>query len=156
MIATVLTTLCRKEAHPSPPSRFSRHFSRQSVVSAKAPSRPIPTKSRQKCRDSGAAARAHGEPRQISRHFSGIAEDRRPAFGILPFILPKWQDAAIRTKIRTSCPDKSDHPGYSFERTPWVLVTGVEPLNFQDSRRTGAQLLPPWVDEIEFLSTAFA
>ena len=23
---------------------------------------------------------------------------------------------------------KNDHPGYSCERTPWVLVTGVEPL----------------------------
>lgn len=26
---------------------------------------------------------------------------------------------------------KSDHPGYSFERTHWVLVTGVEPLNWK-------------------------
>lgn len=25
-------------------------------------------------------------------------------------------------------PGKNDHPGYSCERTPWVLVTGVEPL----------------------------
>lgn len=24
---------------------------------------------------------------------------------------------------------KSDHPGYSFERTHWVLITGVGPLN---------------------------
>jgi hypothetical protein len=24
---------------------------------------------------------------------------------------------------------KSDHPGYSFERAPWALITGVEPLN---------------------------
>ena len=28
---------------------------------------------------------------------------------------------------------KSDHPGYSFERTHWVLVTGVEPLNWKDA-----------------------
>jgi hypothetical protein len=24
---------------------------------------------------------------------------------------------------------KSDHPGYSYEKTHWVFVTGVEPLN---------------------------
>src|ERR1041385_5096102 len=24
---------------------------------------------------------------------------------------------------------KNDHPGYSFERAPWALVTGVGPLN---------------------------
>jgi hypothetical protein len=26
-------------------------------------------------------------------------------------------------------PQKNDRPGYSCERTPWVLVTGAEPLN---------------------------
>ena len=26
-------------------------------------------------------------------------------------------------------PRKSDHPGYSCEKTHWVFVTGVEPLN---------------------------
>jgi hypothetical protein len=25
---------------------------------------------------------------------------------------------------------KNDHPGYSFERAQWALVTGVGPLNF--------------------------
>lgn len=25
---------------------------------------------------------------------------------------------------------KSDHPGYSCEKTHWVFVTGVEPLNY--------------------------
>ncbi len=48
---------------------------------------------------------------------------------------------------------KSDHPGYSFERTHWVLITGVGPLNFPDHRRAEAQLLPPWVDEIAYVST---
>jgi hypothetical protein len=26
--------------------------------------------------------------------------------------------------------NKSDHPGYSCERAPWALITGVEPLNY--------------------------
>ncbi len=26
-------------------------------------------------------------------------------------------------------PPKNDHPGYSFERAQWALVTGVGPLN---------------------------
>jgi hypothetical protein len=26
---------------------------------------------------------------------------------------------------------KNDHPGYSCEKTHWVFVTGVEPLNFR-------------------------
>ena len=41
---------------------------------------------------------------------------------------------------------KSDHPGYSCEKTPWVLVTGVEPLRsmyliyFDESGNTGTRL----------------
>ena|ERR1035438_9633678 len=30
-------------------------------------------------------------------------------------------------------PRRSDRPGYSCERTPWVLVTGAEPLKFLKS-----------------------
>jgi hypothetical protein len=48
---------------------------------------------------------------------------------------------------------KSDHPGYSCERTPWVLVTGVEPLSSLSFRKTGAQLLAPKVAECAYLST---
>lgn len=31
---------------------------------------------------------------------------------------------------------KNDHPGYSCERTQWVLVTGVGPLNFIEAAST--------------------
>jgi hypothetical protein len=31
--------------------------------------------------------------------------------------------------IENMKPGKNDRPGYSCERTPWVLVTGAEPLN---------------------------
>ena len=34
-----------------------------------------------------------------------------------------------------SARQKSDHPGYSFERAPWALVTGVEPLNWLEVKR---------------------
>jgi len=44
MIATIITTHYREVACPLPPSRFSRQFSRQSVVSAEARLREIPTK----------------------------------------------------------------------------------------------------------------
>ena len=33
-------------------------------------------------------------------------------------------ESSSKGKVR-----KSDHPGYSFERAPWTLVTGVGPLN---------------------------
>lgn len=36
MIATILATLCRELGNPPLPFRFSRQFSRQSVVSDKA------------------------------------------------------------------------------------------------------------------------
>jgi len=32
--------------------------------------------------------------------------------------------------------EENDHPGYSCERAPWALVTGVGPLNFQLHRTT--------------------
>lgn len=28
----------------------------------------------------------------------------------------------------------NDHPGYSFKRAPWALITGVEPFVIQCSR----------------------
>ena len=43
---------------------------------------------------------------------------------------------------------KNDHPGYSFERTPWVLVTGVGPLNPPKALRPAEHRgLPPVVVE---------
>jgi hypothetical protein len=72
MIATILTTKCREAESPLLPARFSRQFSRQSVASDGVSNQSIPTVSRQKCRDSGAARRGDGDSRQISRHFGGI------------------------------------------------------------------------------------
>jgi hypothetical protein len=42
---------------------------------------------------------------------------------------------------------KNDHPGYSFERAHWALVTGVGPLNFCGGRRSKRSLLPQTADD---------
>lgn len=52
MIATFLTTLCREVESPLPPTRLSRQFSRQSVVSDGVPNQAIPTQIPTNCRDS--------------------------------------------------------------------------------------------------------
>jgi len=57
----------------------------------------------------------------ISQAFSG--NTRRPSI-LSP--APTLPLAACGRKRK-----KSDRPGYSCERTPWVLVTGAEPLNPQ-------------------------
>ncbi len=80
MIATILTALCREVEFFPPPRRFSRQFSRQSVASGEAGRQVIPTM----CRDS-----------------QGMEQ------GILPVILPNWQDITTRT----FCPERSvRHP----------------------------------------------
>lgn len=40
--------------------------------------------------------------------------------------LPERHDALLLMRQT----QKSDHPGYSCEKTHWVFVTGVEPLNY--------------------------
>ena len=70
----------RIESRPCPPKagcvsatrRRSRQFSRQTVATVGL--RPIPTVSRQKCRDSGAARRGKTESRQTSRHLGGVSK----------------------------------------------------------------------------------
>ena len=36
---------------------------------------------------------------------------------------------------------KNDHPGYSFERAPWALVTGVGPLNLLSGNLPAATII---------------
>ena len=49
------------------------------------------------------------------------AGSRSPRMGRTP-----GRNGISRLKMKTR---KNDHPGYSYERTQWVLVTGVEPLS---------------------------
>jgi len=55
----------------------------------------------------------------VSQAFSG--NTRRPSI-----LNPAH---TLSRAARFGKPPKSDRPGYSCERTPWVLVTGAEPLN---------------------------
>ncbi len=70
MIATSLTTFCREAKNPFSSARFSRQFSRQSVVSDGATNQTIPTRPRQKCRDSVDTGKMKlADPEQISLRY---------------------------------------------------------------------------------------
>ena len=85
-----------------------------------------------------------------SRSFRAVVPTLRPLASRLASQFPPQSPCREFTHDPVGLPfvrgrrarQKSDHPGYSFERTHWVLITGVEPLRCAETAFAAASGAP--------------
>jgi hypothetical protein len=72
----------------------------------------------------------------VSHNLAGVRMGRNPERGVSENAqtTPADRACSVPKQSMVSC-SESDHPGYSFERTPWVLVTGMGPFVEIEVRR---------------------